>query len=68
MDPGATRKTLPTKLIIEVGHFKIGLTHGFGPPSGLMEIVRSQFDKVDAIVYGHSHSPVNQTNGGILFF
>lgn len=68
MDPDVTREALPAKQVIEVGRFRIGLIHGFGPPSKLMEMVRARFDRVEAIVYGHSHSPVNQTRRGILFF
>jgi hypothetical protein len=35
-----------------------------------MELVAQIFekDKVDIIVFGHSHNPVNETRDGILYF
>ncbi len=62
--------TLPAKRIIEAGKFRIGLTHGFGAPNGLVEWVKDQFigDKVDAIVFGHSHHAMNEVIDGVLFF
>lgn len=68
MDEADLKKILPRKDIIEAGKFKIGLTHGFGPPYGLLDRVRQEFGKVDAIVFGHSHSPINEVRDGILFF
>jgi len=55
MDGGAVRAALPQDRIVELGGFKIGLTHGSGSPRGLAERVRRRFDQVDLIVYGHSH-------------
>jgi putative phosphoesterase len=63
-------KELPDKRVIEAGKFKIGLTHGFGAPGGLIDWVGSRFvdDYVDAIVFGHSHHALNEVIDGILFF
>ena len=68
MDDNELKNLLPRKAIIEAGKFRIGLIHGFGPPFGLMDRVRKEFGKVDAIVFGHSHSPVNEVRNGVLFF
>lgn len=69
MDEPDVRKILPVKRIIEVGKFTIGLIHGNGPPFNLISKVRKEFfQKVDVIVFGHSHSPVNEVREGILFF
>lgn len=70
MDPPEVRNSLPFKEIINAGKFKIGLTHGSGPPIGLRQRVRKVFrdDGVDVIVFGHSHTPVNVVKDGILFF
>ena len=61
---------LPPKTIVEAGKVRIGLIHGYGPPDDLLDYVRKQFDKdkVDAIVFGHSHHPMNETRDGILYF
>lgn len=61
---------LPHKTVVEAEGCRIGLTHGFGPPDGLLENVRREFEgeKVDAIVFGHSHHAFNEVKDGILFF
>jgi len=68
MDDMVVQRALPFKDIIEAGRFKIGLIHGYGPSVGLINRIGKEFDNVDAIVFGHSHSPVNETKNGILFF
>jgi putative phosphoesterase len=69
MDAPKVFKLLPEKKIINIGTHSIGLTHGHGPPFNLIHRVREEFtQKVDVIVFGHSHSPVNKIQDGILFF
>ncbi len=70
MDPPEVKQILPRKKIIQVGSFKIGLIHGSGSPSGLMERIAKEFgtERLDAIVFGHSHSPYKQIVDNVLFF
>jgi len=68
MDSQVIRDELRQKEIIEVGKFKIGLIHGYGAPAGLVDTVALEFTGVDAIVFGHSHSSVNMSKNGVLFF
>ena len=69
MDDANSRKILKDKEIIEAGKFKIGLIHGRGNPSNLIDFARSAFsEKLDVIVFGHSHSPFNEKIAGTLFF
>jgi uncharacterized protein len=68
MDTFAVRAMLNQKEVVKAGKFKIGLIHGYGVQSDLMETVKAEFGKVDAIVFGHSHKPVNTVKDGILFF
>ncbi|MBU4377136.1 MAG: metallophosphoesterase [Candidatus Omnitrophica bacterium] len=69
MDGPELRKLLGEKEIIKVKGFSIGLVHGYGPPANLINYVKDEFsEKVDVIVFGHSHSPVNEIKDGILFF
>lgn len=58
----------PQKEIIEVNGKRIGLIHGRGFPFGIEKRIRSLFDNVDCIVYGHTHHAVNRKVDGILFF
>ncbi len=69
MDDGAIRKELPEKTIVEIQNFKIGITHGFGAPEGMVEKVRTRFlEQVDMILFGHTHVPHREEKEGILFF
>ncbi|MBW2092383.1 MAG: metallophosphoesterase family protein [Deltaproteobacteria bacterium] len=68
MDPDETRRGLPEKRVLEAGPFKIGLIHGWGSPHGLAEKLRKEFDKIDCLVFGHSHQPLNSWLGSELYF
>ena len=68
MDPPDIRKAFPQKRIIELGKFKIGLIHGGGSPFGIESRVRDEFDEVDAIIYGHTHTPANHQVKNIFLF
>jgi putative phosphoesterase len=68
MDDEKIGRKLPKKDILRVEGVSIGLIHGWGPPSGLIEVVDREFKNVDAIVFGHSHNPLSEVRGGVLFF
>ncbi len=68
MDPQDIQKAFPRKRVVEFKGFRIGLIHGGGPPFGIESRVRGEFDEVDAIVYGHSHAPVNHQVKNVYFF
>lgn len=70
MDPAQIRKIFPAKELIRCGSFMIGVYHGEGPRQKILERVQAEFrkDKVDAVVFGHSHQPFNETFDGVLYF
>ncbi len=70
MDYAEVKKSLPEKQIFSIGKYKIGLTHGCGAPATLIDFLTNVFknEAVDLIVFGHSHAPVNEKKGKILFF
>jgi hypothetical protein len=70
MDDAALRSILPKSQIIDCDSFAIGLFHGAGHPDHLLDCVKQEFKnkKVDVIVFGHSHIPMNEKIDGILFF
>lgn len=60
---------LPSKLILQINNFKIGLTHGSGPKENIRSRIIDLFqEKLDCIVYGHTHEPFNEIENEILFF
>ncbi len=70
MDPGDIKQRLPEKEIISIGSYTIAVMHGYGPPNSLISLMERVFKdaKPDIIIFGHSHSPVNQIKDGILYF
>ena len=68
MDSRDIWKAFPEKRIVELEGFKIGLIHGGGSPFGIESRIRGEFGEVDAIVYGHTHTPTNHQVKNIFFF
>lgn len=68
MDSTDVKLSLPEKELIEIGPWKVGVIHGWGPSEGIEERVRFEFRDVDVIIYGHAHRSVNHTKEGVLLF
>jgi uncharacterized protein len=68
MDPFEVQRRLPAKTIVEIGPYRIGLIHGWGPSAGLEDRIAAEFRGVDAVVYGHSHHAANHMRNGVLYF
>jgi putative phosphoesterase len=70
MDSMELKTVLPVKEIVEIENKRIGITHGSGGPWGIEERVRKMFesDRIDIIVYGHSHRSQNKIINDILLF
>lgn len=70
MDSEELKAALPAREIVEAKNKRIGIIHGSGAPWGIEERVRKVFesDRVDIIVYGHSHRTQNKVMNDILFF
>jgi len=70
MDSRELKVMLPAKEIVEIENKRIGITHGSGGPGGIEERVRKVFesDRVDIIVYGHSHQSQNKVIEDVLLF
>lgn len=68
MDPPSV--IFPSRKVFEVKGCRIGLIHGWGPPEGLGLRMAAEFatDKLDCLVYGHSHLPDCSRNEGLLLF
>jgi len=68
MDNQRVRQELPEQLLMEINGFKIGLIHGWGSPSGMEGKLADKLGKLDCIVFGHTHCPVNKKIDGVFFF
>lgn len=70
MDSLEVKKKLPIKRVIDVENVKIGLIHGSGAPFGIKERIREEFidERVNVIVFGHTHRALMEWDENILFF
>ncbi len=70
MDGADVVKKYPAKQVLDASGVKIGLMHGSGAPVNLVDLLKNTFkkDNCDIIIFGHSHNPMNEKIGGILFF
>lgn len=68
MDNSRARQELPEQLMMDINGYKIGLIHGWGSPEGIEKKLLNKLGKLDCIVFGHTHYPVNQKIDGVYFF
>ena len=71
MDEWAVKKELPLKEIIVCGNVKIGVTHGhIGETREALKNAMSSFkdDKMDVVIFGHSHQAFCEQVGATLYF
>ena len=70
MDDSRFRECFSEKLIIEKEGVSIGIFHGKGPSKRVLGLVIEEFknDKVDVVVFGHSHCALKEVIDGVLYF
>ncbi|MDD4294074.1 MAG: metallophosphoesterase [Candidatus Omnitrophica bacterium] len=72
MDTQELKRTLPEKCILTFEDVTIGLTHGRGHPDGIIDYVTRLFgnelEKLDILVFGHSHHSYNEIRNDIVYF
>jgi putative phosphoesterase len=69
MDP--VELNYPSELIFKINNnFIICVTHGYGSPFGIKERLLKKFIEIkpSMIIFGHTHSPLNEKYNGITFF
>ena len=68
-DDAEVRAALPAAASVEAGGSTIGLIHDAGPATRRIERLRRRFPEADAVVFGHSHSPMhNRAPEGFQIF
>jgi uncharacterized protein len=62
VDEATLRAWLPARAEVEVGGRRIGLIHDAGPATGRLARMRATFPGAAAVVFGHSHLPLHETD------
>jgi len=67
MDPRSVRDGLRSEEVLEIRGIKVGVAHPAegGPPWGIERRLLGAFRGMDVIIYGHTHTVVNEVKGGI---
>jgi uncharacterized protein len=68
VDDAALLARLPSQIVIEREGARIGLIHDAGPARGRLARLRREFPEADAVVFGHSHIPLREREGGFEIF
>jgi putative phosphoesterase len=68
VDEPALRRELPAELEVELGGRMLALIHDAGPAKGRIARLRRRFPEADAVVFGHSHLPLHEREGGFQIF
>lgn len=68
MDDHVIRERLPSRKVFRAGGFRIGLAHGWGFGHDLETRLRTEFEGVDAVLFGHTHRPLARHDNGVFLF
>jgi len=68
VDDAELRRDLPAELEAEVGGHTLAVVHDAGPSRGRLGRMRARFPGADAVVFGHSHLPLHESEGGFQIF
>ncbi len=68
VDSAELRRELPESTAIDIEGATIAAIHDAGPAKGRLKRMRARFPDADAVVFGHSHMPLHEAEGGFQIF
>jgi uncharacterized protein len=68
MDEPELLMKLPAVAALDAGGARIVVTHDGGPAGGRLGRLRRRFPGADAVIFGHSHIPLHESDGGFQIF
>ena len=68
VDSRELRNWLPETTTVEVEEVRIGLVHDSGQKKGRLARMRALFPDHQAVIFGHSHLPLHESEGGFQIF
>jgi uncharacterized protein len=69
MDSLELGRRIPPERVIELPEaLTLAMVHDAGPSTGRFDRLRRRFPEADAVVFGHSHIPLHERDGGFQIF
>jgi putative phosphoesterase len=68
VDSEELRRTLPEEAVVDAAGVEIVVVHDAGPARGRLARMRRRFPTAAAVVFGHSHVPLHEQDGGFQIF
>jgi putative phosphoesterase len=68
VDEPELAERLPARLELELAGAKVGVVHDAGPARGRLSRMRRQFPDCAAVIFGHSHLPLHETQAAFQIF
>jgi uncharacterized protein len=68
VDRADLRELLPETLEVDLDGARIAMVHDAGPSKGRLGRMRKHFPAADAVVFGHSHLPLQEEEDGFQIF
>jgi putative phosphoesterase len=68
VDSTELQARLPLTRIVEAAGARIAMVHDAGPSAGRLARMRRRFPDVHAVVFGHSHIPLLESEDGFTIF
>jgi uncharacterized protein len=68
VDEEPLRRALPAELEIEIAGRALAVVHDAGPAKGRLARMRRRFPAAEAVVFGHSHLPLHESEDGFQIF
>ena len=59
---------LPETIEVDLGGQRVAVIHDSGPAKGRLPRLRARFPDADAVIFGHSHLPLHESEGGFQIF
>ena len=62
VDDDEVRRLLPSARMVQVAGARIAMVHDGGAAAGRLPRLRRRFPDADAVIFGHSHIPLHETD------
>jgi uncharacterized protein len=68
VDAPEVRAALPERTSFDAEGVRVAVVHDAGPRRGRLGRLRREFPDADAVVFGHSHLPLHESDAGFQIF